>query len=102
MCADVQGTFALTLTGRGADTVVAPGTGGPWAASDCVACGGCVDTCPTGAITRPGTHLPANGTRPGPPRRRSSATPARHERRPLPRACPRSRPREAGPPRLPA
>lgn len=32
MCADVQGTFALTLTGRGADTVVAPGTGGPWAA----------------------------------------------------------------------
>ncbi|TQE36885.1 formate dehydrogenase subunit alpha [Streptomyces ipomoeae] len=54
MCAEVQGTFALTLTGRGADTVVAPGTGGPWAESDCVACGGCVDTCPTGAITQPG------------------------------------------------
>ncbi|MGW6394964.1 formate dehydrogenase subunit alpha [Streptomyces sp. NPDC055103] len=54
MCADVQGTFALTLTGRGADTVVAPGTGGPWAGSDCVSCGGCVDTCPTGAITQPG------------------------------------------------
>ncbi|WP_329317046.1 formate dehydrogenase subunit alpha [Streptomyces sp. NBC_01262] len=58
MCAEVQGTFALTLTGRGADTVVAPGTGGPWAESDCVACGGCVDTCPTGAITEPG---PARG-----------------------------------------
>ncbi|WP_259408110.1 formate dehydrogenase subunit alpha [Streptomyces akebiae] len=54
MCAEVQGTFALTLTGRGADTVVAPGTGGPWAESDCVACGGCVDTCPTGAISEPG------------------------------------------------
>lgn len=54
MCAEVQGTFALTLTGRGADTVVAPGTGGPWAESDCVSCGGCVDTCPTGAITQPG------------------------------------------------
>ncbi|MFI6596625.1 formate dehydrogenase subunit alpha [Nonomuraea sp. NPDC050536] len=54
MCADVQGTFALTLTGRGADTVVAPGTGGLWADSDCVACGGCVDTCPTGALTEPG------------------------------------------------
>ncbi|QKV90600.1 formate dehydrogenase subunit alpha [Streptomyces sp. NA02950] len=54
MCADVQGTFALTLVGRGADTVVAPGTGGPWAQSDCVACGGCVDTCPTGAIVEPG------------------------------------------------
>ncbi|GAA3047301.1 formate dehydrogenase subunit alpha [Streptomyces roseofulvus] len=54
MCSDVQGTFALTLTGRGADTAVAPGTGGPWATSDCVSCGGCVDTCPTGAITQPG------------------------------------------------
>jgi formate dehydrogenase alpha subunit len=54
MCAEVQGTFALTLTGRGADTVVAPGTGGAWIDSDCVACGGCVDTCPTGALTEPG------------------------------------------------
>ncbi|MGW0750523.1 formate dehydrogenase subunit alpha [Streptomyces sp. NPDC002587] len=54
MCSDVQGTFALTLVGRGADTVVAPGTGGPWAESDCVSCGGCVDTCPTGAIFEPG------------------------------------------------
>ena len=64
MCADVQGTFALTLTGRGADTVVAPGTGGPWAQSDCVACGGCVDTCPTGAIFEPG---PAPGLTSGTP-----------------------------------
>ncbi|GII80355.1 formate dehydrogenase subunit alpha [Sphaerisporangium rufum] len=54
MCADVQGTFALTLTGRGARTVVAPGTGGAWVDSDCVACGGCVDTCPTGALWEPG------------------------------------------------
>ncbi|MFF7844537.1 formate dehydrogenase subunit alpha [Streptomyces ossamyceticus] len=58
MCSEVQGTFALTLVGRGGDTVVAPGTGGPWAESDCVACGGCVDTCPTGALTQPG---PARG-----------------------------------------
>ncbi|NUW39473.1 formate dehydrogenase subunit alpha [Nonomuraea rhodomycinica] len=60
MCAEVQGTFALTLVGRGAETVVAPGTGGPWAESDCVACGGCVDTCPTGALTEPGLPI---GTR---------------------------------------
>ncbi|MEU9379469.1 molybdopterin-dependent oxidoreductase [Streptomyces sp. NPDC048279] len=54
ICAEVQRTFALTLVGRGADTVVAPGTAGAWADSDCVACGGCVDTCPTGAIFQPG------------------------------------------------
>ncbi|WP_183101331.1 formate dehydrogenase subunit alpha, partial [Nocardioides pelophilus] len=51
MCDEVQGTFALTLTGRGADTVVAPGNGGAWADSACVGCGGCVDACPTGALT---------------------------------------------------
>ncbi|HET8641086.1 MAG TPA: formate dehydrogenase subunit alpha, partial [Pseudonocardiaceae bacterium] len=52
MCDEVQGTFAITLAGRGAATVVAPGPG-TWAESACVACGGCVDTCPTGAITGP-------------------------------------------------
>jgi formate dehydrogenase alpha subunit len=54
ICDEVQGTFALELAGRGYDTVVAPGSGGDWAASDCVACGGCVDTCPTGALSEPG------------------------------------------------
>ncbi|MDI2124774.1 formate dehydrogenase subunit alpha [Yinghuangia seranimata] len=64
MCSEVQGTFALTLVGRGSDTVVAPGTGGPWAQSDCVACGGCVDTCPTGAITAPGEAAGLTSARP--------------------------------------
>lgn len=54
MCAEVQGTFALSLTGRGFDTVVAAGTGGEWVSSPCVACGGCVDTCPSGALAEPG------------------------------------------------
>lgn len=53
MCDEVQGTFALTLVGRGGDTVVDTGTGGPWVESACVACGGCVDSCPTGAISEP-------------------------------------------------
>ena len=50
MCDEVQGSFALTLAGRGADTVVAPGHGGAWIDSACVSCGGCVDSCPTGAL----------------------------------------------------
>jgi formate dehydrogenase major subunit len=52
MCDEVQGTFALTLAGHGADTMVAPGPG-TWAESACVACGGCIDTCPSGALTGP-------------------------------------------------
>jgi len=62
MCDEVQGTFALTLTGRGADTVVAPGTGGPWVESACVSCGGCVDSCPTGALAERTTATPATRT----------------------------------------
>ncbi len=61
MCDEVQGTFALELAGRGGDIVVAAGSGGDWVDSDCVACGGCVDTCPTGAIFEPGL---ANGAPP--------------------------------------
>ena len=53
MCDEVQGTFALAVVERGFDTVVAPG-GGAWIESDCVACGACVDSCPTGALFDPG------------------------------------------------
>jgi len=54
MCDEVQGTFALELAGRGGDIIVAAGSGNAWIESDCVACGGCVDSCPTGAIFEPG------------------------------------------------
>ncbi|GAB3147588.1 formate dehydrogenase subunit alpha [Micromonospora sonneratiae] len=59
MCAEVQGTFALSMAGRGFDTVVVAGTGEEWISSPCVACGGCVDTCPTGALAEPGLLDPA-------------------------------------------
>lgn len=39
---------------RGFDTVVVAGAGGDWVSSPCVACGGCVDSCPTGALSEPG------------------------------------------------
>ncbi|MGE5636582.1 MAG: formate dehydrogenase subunit alpha [Nocardioidaceae bacterium] len=54
MCDEVQGTFALTMASRGYATVVAPGSGRSWAESDCVSCGGCVSSCPTGALSEPG------------------------------------------------
>ncbi|MDQ2676660.1 MAG: molybdopterin-dependent oxidoreductase, partial [Actinomycetota bacterium] len=54
MCDEVQGTFALAMVGRGSDTVLMPGTGGPWSESDCVSCGACVSSCPSGAISEPG------------------------------------------------
>ncbi|MDG4791147.1 formate dehydrogenase subunit alpha [Micromonospora sp. WMMD1102] len=59
ICAEVQGSFALSLAGRGFDTVVVAGTGQQWLSSPCVACGGCVDTCPTGALAEPGLLDPA-------------------------------------------
>jgi NADH dehydrogenase/NADH:ubiquinone oxidoreductase subunit G len=49
-CDEVQGTFALTATGRGFDANVAAGLDEGFRRSACVACGACADTCPTGAI----------------------------------------------------
>jgi formate dehydrogenase major subunit len=56
MCDEVQGTYALTLAGRGPDTVLVAGAGDRWIDSPCVGCGGCADACPTGAIFEPGLH----------------------------------------------
>ena len=50
-CDEVQGTFALTATGRGFDANIAAGLDEGFRASACVACGACADTCPTDAIT---------------------------------------------------
>jgi len=50
-CDEVQGTFALTATGRGFDANVTAGLDEGFRDSACVSCGACADTCPTGAIT---------------------------------------------------
>lgn len=49
-CEQVQGSFALTLEGRGFDSVVAAGQGESFLESDCVSCGACVQSCPTASL----------------------------------------------------
>ena len=51
-CEEVQGTFALTIEGRGFDSRVSFGARTDIAlASDCVSCGACVQACPTATLT---------------------------------------------------
>ena len=50
-CDEVQGAFALTATGRGFHANITAGLDAGFAASTCVSCGACADTCPTDAIT---------------------------------------------------
>ncbi|MBI3091642.1 MAG: formate dehydrogenase subunit alpha [Candidatus Tectomicrobia bacterium] len=51
ICDELQGTFALTYSGRGFETKIAAGFDEPFQTSDCVSCGACVSTCPTNALT---------------------------------------------------
>ncbi|MDE3065365.1 MAG: formate dehydrogenase subunit alpha, partial [Acidobacteriota bacterium] len=50
-CSDVQGTFALTIAGRGFGSVVAASAGETFMGSECVSCGACVQACPTSSLT---------------------------------------------------
>ena len=50
-CEEIQGTFALTIEGRGFDSRVSPGAANDdFLTSDCVSCGACVQACPTGTL----------------------------------------------------
>jgi len=48
-CEETQGTFALTIEGRGFASKVAPGPT-DFIGSECVSCGACVQACPTSTL----------------------------------------------------
>jgi formate dehydrogenase major subunit len=49
-CEEVQGTFALTIGGRGFDSRVSAGAAEDFFDSECVSCGACVQACPTATL----------------------------------------------------
>jgi formate dehydrogenase major subunit len=49
-CEETQGTFALTVQGRGFASKIAAGMDEPFLQSECVSCGACVQACPTGSL----------------------------------------------------
>ena len=49
-CEEVQGTFALTIDGRGFASHVSAGMDESFLASECVSCGACVQACPTATL----------------------------------------------------
>ncbi|MBX3622120.1 MAG: formate dehydrogenase subunit alpha [Rhizobacter sp.] len=49
-CEETQGTFALTISGRGFDSRVSAGQDEPFMQSECVSCGACVEACPTATL----------------------------------------------------
>src|SRR5690349_21586542 len=49
-CEEIQGTFALTIAGRGFDSRVSPGMEESFLTSECVSCGACVQACPTATL----------------------------------------------------
>jgi formate dehydrogenase major subunit len=50
-CEETQGTFALTIDGRGFASRVAASQDDSFLASECVSCGACVSACPTATLT---------------------------------------------------
>jgi formate dehydrogenase major subunit len=49
-CDEVQGTFALTIEGRGFASKVAASISNSFLDSECVSCGACVQACPTATL----------------------------------------------------
>src|ERR1700726_1162951 len=50
-CDEQQGTFALTIDGRGFESKVSPSQNVSFMDSECVSCGACIQACPTATLT---------------------------------------------------
>ncbi|MEY3136536.1 MAG: formate dehydrogenase subunit alpha [Pseudomonadota bacterium] len=50
-CDEVQGTLALTVSGRGFESKIAASADQSFLDSECVSCGACVKACPTATLT---------------------------------------------------
>jgi predicted molibdopterin-dependent oxidoreductase YjgC len=50
-CDEIEGVSAITLAARGAHTTISTVDGLSLLDTTCELCGGCIDTCPTGAMT---------------------------------------------------
>ena len=49
-CDEIQGTFALTIEGRGFESKVVASIGENFLESECVSCGACIQACPTATL----------------------------------------------------
>lgn len=49
-CEEIQGTHALTVEGRGFDSVISASQHNSFLESECVSCGACVNACPTATL----------------------------------------------------
>jgi formate dehydrogenase major subunit len=49
-CEEIQGTFALTIAGRGFASKISPSANNLFFDSECVSCGACVQVCPTATL----------------------------------------------------
>ncbi|HPG28542.1 MAG TPA: molybdopterin-dependent oxidoreductase, partial [Myxococcota bacterium] len=56
-CQETQGTFALTIAGRGFDSHVSPSAEEAFLDSECVSCGACVKACPTATLVEKSVAL---------------------------------------------
>ena len=50
-CEEQQGSFAITISGRGFESRVTAGQNESFMESECVSCGACVNACPTATLT---------------------------------------------------